>query len=224
MSKAHFKVVYDGPALENHEMDINELAPALLAISDLVEEANYTIYGERSKAAVSVKGSFKTGCFGIDLVVAQDFLMGMRDFLLGETVDAALNLIGLIGGVAGAGGGLFALISWLKGRKITKVERLEGDRRRIYVGTEYLDTELQVIELYRNIKLRTAIEKAVVRPLEKSGVDSFAFHDCQSDEPLFSVDKAGAHWFRAPVQEDEPINDVEMTASLQLVSNFISAG
>jgi hypothetical protein len=33
----HFNVVYDGPALAEHRMDVRDLAPALVVISDLFQ-------------------------------------------------------------------------------------------------------------------------------------------------------------------------------------------
>jgi hypothetical protein len=35
-----FHVVYDGPALVEHRMDVRDLAPALVAIADLFSAAN----------------------------------------------------------------------------------------------------------------------------------------------------------------------------------------
>lgn len=39
MSREHFHLVYDGPALAENRMDVRTLAPALLAMGDLVERA-----------------------------------------------------------------------------------------------------------------------------------------------------------------------------------------
>ena len=72
--KKIFYVVYDGPALASHEMDVRELAPALLAFSSLFEEANSILNRDRAKITLNVKGSFKVGCFGFELSVVQDTL------------------------------------------------------------------------------------------------------------------------------------------------------
>ena len=39
-SQASFHLIYDGPALANHEMNVRDLAPALLAVGELLEEVN----------------------------------------------------------------------------------------------------------------------------------------------------------------------------------------
>ena len=35
-----FRIKYDGEALADHSIEINDLAPALIAVSDLIQEAN----------------------------------------------------------------------------------------------------------------------------------------------------------------------------------------
>lgn len=86
--KTYFHIVYDGPSLENNEMDIKELAPALLAISEVLEETNRLYNRGRAEVAVNVKGSFKTGCFGFDLSVTQDFLHNLFNLLKTDDVIA----------------------------------------------------------------------------------------------------------------------------------------
>jgi hypothetical protein len=44
-SRADFQLVYDGDALSDHTMDVDELAPALLAVGTLCREANRILNG-----------------------------------------------------------------------------------------------------------------------------------------------------------------------------------
>lgn len=46
MSKIAFQLRYDGPALSEHGMDVGDLAPALLALGDLIKRANATVNGD----------------------------------------------------------------------------------------------------------------------------------------------------------------------------------
>jgi hypothetical protein len=57
-------VVYDGPALAEHAMDVRDLAPALLAIAETLEEANTVLNGNRAQVRVQVHASFKTRAAG----------------------------------------------------------------------------------------------------------------------------------------------------------------
>ena len=89
MSKKTLYIAYDGPALAAHEMDVKELAPALLAFSTLFEEANSMFNGDRTKIAINVKGSFKSGSFGIDLSVVQDVFQNVLNFGSKQEVQSA---------------------------------------------------------------------------------------------------------------------------------------
>src|SRR6185437_11296855 len=123
MNTSTFRVVYDGPALTEHAMDVRDLAPALLAIAEALEEANRVLNGTRAQVQVQVHGSFKTGSFGIDLSVVQSFVAQALDFLAEDhKVVGALNLLGLLGFAAGSSAGLIRLVRWLKGRTVKKVE------------------------------------------------------------------------------------------------------
>lgn len=72
--QAHFRITYDGPALITHEMDVRTLAPALLAMGELLDAATQALYAERVKAQINVRASFQTGSFGIDFALATDWL------------------------------------------------------------------------------------------------------------------------------------------------------
>ena len=54
-SKISTVVRYDGPALKEHSMDVADLAPALLGLSEIVKIANKKINGDRSAVKVLVK-------------------------------------------------------------------------------------------------------------------------------------------------------------------------
>jgi hypothetical protein len=52
MADINFEVSYDGDALKTGIMNVRELAPALLGLGELLEEANRVVYG--SNAAISL--------------------------------------------------------------------------------------------------------------------------------------------------------------------------
>jgi hypothetical protein len=45
MSRAHFKVSYNGVALQEGRLDVRDLAPALLAVGSLFDAANRALNG-----------------------------------------------------------------------------------------------------------------------------------------------------------------------------------
>ena len=54
-SRAKAIIRYDGPALAAHEMDVHELAPALLAFGDLCKTANQIFNGDSATVRILVK-------------------------------------------------------------------------------------------------------------------------------------------------------------------------
>jgi hypothetical protein len=76
MSAARFQLSYDGPALRSGAMDVNELAPALLATADLFREANKQLNGDRAEVALggaTSKELMKTTGPVADVWVIEDY-------------------------------------------------------------------------------------------------------------------------------------------------------
>nr|VFK62131.1 MAG: hypothetical protein BECKTUN1418D_GA0071000_116810 [Candidatus Kentron sp. TUN] len=73
-NKSKMTVIYCGPALSNHSMEISDLAPALLAFSEIIKKTGVILGADREKIAVSVSGSFKSGSFGFDVEVSQKLI------------------------------------------------------------------------------------------------------------------------------------------------------
>ncbi len=90
---ASFQITYDGRALDNHEMDVRELAPALVAVADVLEEANALLNGGSTKISVNVRGSFKNGSFGIEFALYQDIIQQVMGWLSSQGTTCAVNLI-----------------------------------------------------------------------------------------------------------------------------------
>ncbi|MGE4239113.1 hypothetical protein [Ramlibacter sp.] len=175
----HFSIKYDGPALSSHEMDVRELAPALLALSNLLEEANRAVFPDASDVRVHVKGDFKGGCFAIDLVALQSMKDQLVAIFSGPTASASANLFGILGGLGllgAAGKGLIDVIKWLRGRRPTSI-RITGDTTVFELrGSESVETfEVDLItgRLYQSRIVRQSLAK-VVKPLEREGIDLFA--------------------------------------------------
>ncbi|MBC2728608.1 hypothetical protein [Desulfosporosinus sp.] len=69
MSTYELTIAYDGSALQDGTMDVRELAPALLAFGNLLEEANKELNGSNSKMQFLVKTDFKAGSFHVDFEI-----------------------------------------------------------------------------------------------------------------------------------------------------------
>ena len=123
----HFSIKFDGPALSNHQMDVRELAPALIALSDLLELSNKAIYADAPQIRVSVNGDFKGGSFGVDLTMVQTVAQQLVAMFSGPEASASANLFGILSGIGLMGGGLIALVKKLRGRRPDTI-RIDGDQ------------------------------------------------------------------------------------------------
>lgn len=221
-NKSFFHVIYDGPALENNEMDVRDLAPALIALSDLFDEANQILNQGRVEISTQVKASFKTGCFGIELGVIQ----GVADTIINlfskeEVIVAAGTLVTLTGFSAkDAGRGLIGFIKWLRKRKIKEISPVDDDHVKVILDDDEIEIEKKVVELYRNSKIQKALETAITKPLSKEGIDSFG---CAKEMPVrgedfFSISKEESEFFTATEPEDELLETVQYDAHVQAVN------
>lgn len=178
MSQTTFRVYYDGEALKESEMDVKELAPALLAFGELLEESNRVLNGDKATVTVKVK-AFQAGCFGIDFEVIQSVLQHVKNlFADGTSVREAVDLLNLIGispfdATVATSGGLFYLLKKAKGRKPKSRTVLESGNVRIYFEEgDPIETTPDVVDLYVDEGVRRAINHTMA-PLEKDGIDTF---------------------------------------------------
>lgn len=215
-----FRVTYDGPALESHEMDPRELAPALLAMADLLEASARVLYGDRAKVRVSVKGSFKTGSFNIDFVTGFQWLQSARDLFAGPNASAASNALQILSAVGIVGKGMLSLLRWLRNRPITSVEVIAPDEKgrarvRVFVGDDQYEIEKNAIDLLRDVGVRKATEK-VLAPLDKPGIDVFAVG--QGEAFNLVVTKEERPSFAAPAPDENLLIDDVRKMAFSIVS------
>lgn len=167
-----FHIVYDGSALDTHVMDVRDLAPAMLAINDLLTNANKEINGDKLKVELKVKANFKQGSFGIEFIEHLHWVSQVKHLLLSDAVTAAANASGLIGLIGLFGGGVIALYKKLKGEPPLKIEENLNGAKVFYSETEYMEVSKEVLRLYRNKTIASDLKK-MLEPLDKDGIDSF---------------------------------------------------
>ncbi|MDN7609879.1 hypothetical protein QZM28_24585 [Burkholderia multivorans] len=210
-----FHVVYDGPALDEHRMDVRDLAPALIAFADLFTAANKEINGDAAEVRVQVNASFKAGSFGIDLVAAQHLLAQIKDIFAGNGATAICNAWTLLEMVGLAGGGLIGMLRKLGGRRPIKIEQ-RGDFATVWLSqTESFEIERNVVRLYRNKIVRASLEK-VFSPLEQDGITEFGV--VIDDEVVLDVKDSEVGSFSSADAEEEIVSDTTSRKMLEIES------
>lgn len=217
--RAIFNLVYGGPVLEEHQMDVRALAPALLAMGDLVERANEMLNGDQAKVSVNVHASFRQGSFGIELDLAQSLWQHAINFAGNHEVVSISTLLGLLGiSVKDGVVGVFQLILKLRGRGIRKIVPIDGGKVRFIIDDQSIEVEERVYQLLQDYKIRKAIQGIVAEPLEREGIDSVSTVDKDAKRVMVHIEKSESHYFCAPDPQDEELDSDEYTATLQVLT------
>ena len=178
---------YDGPALVGHEMDVQELAPALLALAEMVQLANKRFNGDAATMKVLVKADVDQQCFQLDIHIVQSILesakhlFGTDEYKTAKEIAEWLDLL-LPGGVSGvAGYGVFsfwkqfsadkeapsvAITTEQHGGQTTLVQGTTGGSVTVNNNVFLLASDPEMIEL----------GKKVLRPLERPGYKTLGFY------------------------------------------------
>lgn len=184
MAETEFGVTYDGPALTSGQMPVDQLAPALLALGALVNEASKLAYPERSPPALNVKAT-DHGSFSVYLTLQSPEAWEQIISLLSSKPAQALEALqALILGPAG----VMWLIKKAKGQPITQQEKLESGQIRITLpdGT-VIEASPEALLLYERHSARTNARK-IVEPLRREGVKRLAFTASTTPELVIEQD------------------------------------
>ncbi len=202
MSKAHFTIAYDGPALREGRMEVSELAHALLAVGQVFSAANKVLNGETAKVSVHVVAT-RNGSFEINLEVIQSLVTQITGLLTGEQVTAAANLVGLITGVGVPSGvSLLWLIKRLRGRQPERIERRPDTTEAIMFEGDTIIAPVNVVRLYQDIHTRRVV-RLMVAPLTQDGISEFAIRE--DGKTILPITVNDIHSFDDPVVLEEEV-------------------
>ena len=68
-----FEIVFDGKNFHEGEIDVKDLAPSLLSLSELLDEASSRYAPQCGKVSLRVKPNFEKKCFKVYLDIAQSY-------------------------------------------------------------------------------------------------------------------------------------------------------
>ena len=223
MSNAIIQVGYDGDAVRGGAMDVRELAPALLALGDLLEESHSILNGGHGRLTTHVKSDFKKGSFEINLDLIQN-LADQAAFLLEHTKNwSAADIAKLVGLTAGTSISLIKFIKWLGNRKIKSSTIIQSGNIRIETEQEFDSIEVspEVIRLARNKNVRLHL-RAMIAPLKRIGFD--LFYAKEEGKEIETIEKKQVDSFELPEQPDQELTNQTRQVAVKVIGVFFEEG
>lgn len=185
VSRYSFSVSYDGQEAAGHSIDVETLAPALLAFGKLIREANHQVNGKKASSKVAVVSDFEAKCFHINFDVVLSLYDHIKSFFDSSDVSTAktiLEWLGLMGiGASGSQLTYLGYLKWKRGRKVetkhisdsdhtgTIEVRIEGERNSVTINQH-------VWHLSENPKALRATRDAFL-PLGQDGFEVLQLKD-----------------------------------------------
>ena len=180
---------YDGPNVDNKAMDIADLAPSLLSLSELIKDVNRKTNGKRAGIKVCVNADLEQNCFELVVHVTQSLFDTMTVLISDHKVVQAKEILEWIGiisaGVSVSFVTLYKLIKFLKGKQVESVTKIKNKESKFEIEIKAKDTEgniteirvsEHIYELYSSYETRKkAIE--VITPLKKDGYTQMQFYN-----------------------------------------------
>lgn len=223
VSKASFSVAYNGDGrADDHTMDVELLAPALLGIGKLIREANSEFNGDRAKANVRVVSDFEHKCFQINFETVLTYYEQLKTLLETSEAQSAKNVLEWVGLIAGPPIG--AALSYLgflklrKGRKIESARQItdesgQGKIQVVFVGDpKHVEVHQHIYNLAVNQKALRATRDAM-SPLGRDGFSRLEMR--QGSRVIDHIDKPDAEAIVAscnaevpPEEDQKPVPDV----------------
>ena len=195
--ETQFSVIYGGEALEDGTIDAKDLAPALLAFAELIDETAPLTDGSASHYSLRVRADFERGSFEIHLEIAKLYERFVSLFTGPDATawSAFFQILGISGAF-----GIFQLLKRAKGRKPTTVTIETSQTVKLtFDGEDPVSVERAVFSLFNNPRARKAIE-AIIKPLFGRGIDLFKLRHKGRD--TVEVTEAEAPYFIAPTEHE----------------------
>lgn len=202
MPNARFELAYDGNALRDHVMDVQQLAPALMALGNLIRDTNALLNQDQTSVRVLVQSDFEHKCFSVSLDVVQTLFDQARTFLGHKDVVTAreiLEYLGLIGVPSVAS--VFGYLRWRKGQRVVSETAITDT-----TGTGTIQLKLDngatanINQTIYHLAERPEIKKSVaglLAPTLDPGIDTVRITERGRIEPTLTLTRKDADAVRA---------------------------
>lgn len=232
MSSSSFRVSFQGEALEAGEIDVRDLAPALLALGDVVQAANKAINGDRTQVSLKMRATEK-GSFVALLSLDMSLIGAVTDLLDAvsahpDRVVAADQLMDLLmkgGSIVGTGlAGLLAVLKITRGKRPDKIEtKPDGTTVIVHNNTE-INIDPRTLALLQDVATREAVEKFAQKSLNIPDVARVVISDGDADGVELGKGDQAALMMPAPEEEETRTEASEREVWLRIVVSAFRDG
>lgn len=153
LQTTNFELVYEGGKTNQHKIDADVLGQSLVALSEVVREANELLNGSSSEVCIEVTAQ-KEGSFETWLSIAQ----------MGGSLNVA-EVLGITGGSA-FGGGLLAVLQKLKGRKVHDAI-IDEQSQNLIIDGEVIESEETINTLLHSNSIRKELSHIFHSPVSR---------------------------------------------------------
>lgn len=185
--------------MAGHRMDVVDLAPALLGLSELCKLANERFNGNAAAVKVLIGADQEQKCFQFSLEIVQTILQQAQGLLEHKEVKTAkeiLEWVGLVGGPIAGVFGLFKLWKRIAGKEIAGEVLTVKDGRNVVQLQINGDNNTVVAyrESYELLKMEAARESAkrVLAPVTRPGYEEVEFEVAGQIQDHYSKAEAKA--------------------------------
>ncbi len=180
MSAQEFSVAYLREE-DDHTIDVQTLAPALLAVGKLLREANAEFNGKRATSRVLVVSDFEHKCFNINFELIIGWYEQIKTLLGTDQAKSAkdvLEWVGIVTGPPAAGlMSYLAYLRWKRGRKVAETRTLT-DATQTGVVEVRIEGEHNTVHIHQHVHALSENPRALratrdaFLPLGTDGFDS----------------------------------------------------
>lgn len=213
VDRADFTVVYDGEALADHRMSVRDLAPALLGLADIFQDAGEALNPGQSPVALDIRAT-DDGSFLVELsVVHQEYL----SLLANPNAVATGLLFTLIAGPVG----VFRYFRDRRKRGARESQLPNGYVRITMPDGTAIDFPPEVLTLALRPVIRKAA-RAVIDPLTKDGISRFEVRPTRSAEATVAITDDEVPVLIAVLTEDDNGQTIVSDAQFEIVLTVTS--
>lgn len=223
LSSAAFSIAFEGQPFDEGEIDVRDLAPALLALGDVVQAANKALNGDRADARLKVRAT-QEGSFEALLNLDVSWITDMLDVAAAnpDRMTAAKDIVELVFKTGTGAGvvtvGVVQALKYMSGKKPEKVEETpEGVS--ITVNNTTIQMDGKAFQLLQDQPTRENIEKFGEKTLSIKGLQNVRIGTGEDQEPLsITNNDVSALRIPEPGEDETETNVSHATLWLRLVT------